>query len=136
MESHDVEAVATLDANAFEPIWQLSRNALVDAQRQAATFTVAEIDNQIVGYQLSTWHLESGHLARLAISPDLRGQRIGQQLVIQMLHFFAERQVHSITVNTQADNTSSQKLYQRLGFQPTHHVVPVWETLLEQELGK
>jgi [ribosomal protein S18]-alanine N-acetyltransferase len=122
----DLDAVADLDARAFAPTWHHNRLALQTASRQAATFTVLESNHELLGYQLSTWHLSSGHLARLAIRPDRQGQGLGALLVAEMLRFFAARSITTITVNTQADNLSSQRLYRRLGFEPTDHSVAYW----------
>jgi ribosomal-protein-alanine N-acetyltransferase len=122
----ELDAIAGLDAGAFEPIWHHNRAALESASRQAATFTVIENGREMLGYQLSTWHMDSGHLARLAIRPDRQGQGLGAALVGGMLRFFAERDIAMITVNTQADNTTSQRLYRRLGFEASGHSVPFW----------
>ncbi len=121
-----LDAIVSLDAAAFEPMWQYDRGMMEMAQRHAATFTFIEQQGQIYGYQLSTWHIESGHLARLAIHPDLQGQGLGGILMGDMLSFFAGRGVYTITVNTQADNLASQRLYKRYGFEPVNQRVDVW----------
>ena len=87
-----------------------------------------EDGQQILGYQLSTWHIDTGHLARLAIRPERQGQGLGALLVGQMIRFFIERNIHHITVNTQENNTTSQRLYLRLGFKPVGHSVAYWST--------
>jgi GNAT superfamily N-acetyltransferase len=122
----EMDSIAALDAMAFAPIWHHDRAALESASRQAATFTVLENGHDMLGYQLSTWHMDSGHLARLAVRPDRQGQGLGAALVGGMLRFFAERNVHTITVNTQADNTASRRLYGRLGFELSGHSVAFW----------
>lgn len=122
----DMDAVADVDGMAFEAIWHHNRATLEAASRQAATFTVLEDGGQILGYQLSTWHIDTGHLARLAIRPDRQGQGLGALLVGEMIRFFLERNVHHITVNTQENNLSSQRLYQRLGFKLVGHSVAYW----------
>jgi ribosomal-protein-alanine N-acetyltransferase len=126
----DLDAVAALDGLAFDPFWHHSRAGLETAWKQAATFTVLENDGELLGYQLSTWHIDSGHLARLAVRPDSQGQGLGGLLVGEMLRFFDARRVSQITVNTQADNFASQRLYQRLGFEPADHSVDFWTTSL------
>lgn len=122
----DLPDVANLDAMAFAPIWHHNRETLAAASRQAATFTRLDEGPAIAGYQLSTWHMDTGHLARLAIRPDLHGRGLGAALVGGMLRFFQERGVRIITVNTQADNMSSQRLYHKLGFQASGHSVSYW----------
>ena len=122
----DFDAVADVDGMAFQSIWHHNRATLEAASRQAATFTLLEDGQDVLGYQLSTWHIDTGHLARLAIRPDRQGQGLGALLVGEMIRFFMTRNVQHITVNTQENNLASQRLYNRLGFQPAGHNVAYW----------
>jgi len=127
MQSNDLSVVQHLDELAFEPIWQYSELALVNALAQTAFSTVAEIDSQIVAYQMSTAYTYTGHLARLAVHPQLRRQSIGYNLVRHLLAEFKARGIWRVTVNTQSDNLASQRLYQKLGFHFTGENIPVYE---------
>ncbi|GAB4467493.1 MAG: hypothetical protein Kow00124_00460 [Anaerolineae bacterium] len=127
----DLDAVARLDAAAFSPIWRYNRETLQAASLQAVTFTVLEGKEGLLGYQLSTEHEGVGHLARLAVLPEAQGRGYGALLVGSMIRCFRARGIHTLTVNTQADNIHSQRLYRRLGFRPTGHRVPVWTAMLE-----
>ncbi len=122
----DLEAAATIDAHAFEPLWRYDRATLQVAMAQAATFTLLERDGQALGYQLSTLHGEVGHLARLAVLPAEQGKGLGGLLIGSMLRFMQRHGVNVVTVNTQSDNFRSQRLYRRLGFERTGDGVPVW----------
>jgi ribosomal-protein-alanine N-acetyltransferase len=122
----DLDDVVQVDAASFRPLWQNSHDALLAAQSQASTFTLIELEGEVLGYQLSTWYLDAGHLARLAVKPEARGQGLGKLLVGDTLRFFEERNINKITVNTQADNLISQQLYVDLGFIHTGHRVPMW----------
>lgn len=121
-----LEDVVRVDQAAFDSIWQYSYDTLAAAQREAATFSRLDLDGEIVGYQLSTYHGSSGHLARLAVLPGEQGRGYGALLIGHLLRYFDARGVSVITVNTQEDNIRSQRLYHRLGFTPTGHRAPVW----------
>lgn len=123
---NDLETIEQVDAAAFHPLWHHNRAALEAAQQQSATFTLIERQGSVLGYQLSTWYIDTGHLARLAVLPEVQGLGLGKALVGEMLRFFEERGVTRITVNTQEDNLVSQNLYTSLGFNFTGHSVPVW----------
>jgi ribosomal protein S18 acetylase RimI-like enzyme len=88
--------------------------------------TVAERDSAIIGYQLSTLYFDGGHLARLAVHPSAQGGGVGAALLHDLIQRFMRRGVGSITVNTQASNTRSQRLYQRFGFERNGYDLPVW----------
>ncbi len=122
----DLQIIEEVDAAAFHPLWHHNRAALEAAQQQSATFTLIEREGEILGYQLSTWYIDTGHLARLAVKPNAQGRGLGKALVSEMLRFFEKRGITRITVNTQEDNLVSQNLYTGLGFHFTGHSVPVW----------
>ncbi len=125
MNFDDLARVHTVDAAAFTPVWQNSLPSLELAYRQAVIATVAEYQNRLVGYQISTPTPLGGHLARLAVLPDCQNLGIGYAILRDLLLQFKRRGARKITVNTQKDNPSSLKLYQKIGFQLTGEEYPV-----------
>jgi ribosomal-protein-alanine N-acetyltransferase len=131
MNYDDLVLINKLDQRAFDPIWQQSLDMLETAFQQSAIATVAEIPEGIIGYQISTAGSEGGHLARLAVHPQVRGQGVGYALARDMLIQFHRRGALRVTVNTQINNDASLALYKKVGFRPTGEVYPVYETFLE-----
>jgi ribosomal-protein-alanine N-acetyltransferase len=127
MTLDDLEAVQRVDEASFSPIWQNSLPYLELAFRQAAIASVAEMDGQLVGYQISTATPVGGHLARLAVDPQLQGQGIGHQLLYDLLIQFVRRGASCVTVNTQKDNAASLALYKRMSFQLSGEEYPVYQ---------
>jgi GNAT superfamily N-acetyltransferase len=125
MTRSDIEAVVRVDQRAFNPLWQHSARALAAAFDLASLATVIEIDDEIIGYQISTASALGAHLARLAIEPDRQGQGLAKALVIHALRHFQRRGIERMSVNTQADNKRSQLLYENLGFKKTGQTFPV-----------
>jgi ribosomal-protein-alanine N-acetyltransferase len=126
MEPEDLPAVCELDQEAFEPLWHNSLEGLAMAYRQSAWATVVEDHQHIIGYQISTSVPLSGHLARLAVRPELRHAGIGSALVIDLLHHFLRDGAWRVTVNTQDDNLASLSLYEKIGFHRTGETFPVF----------
>jgi ribosomal protein S18 acetylase RimI-like enzyme len=131
MNYDDLNQIKELDAKAFAPIWQQSIDMLEVAFQQAAIATVAETPEGIIGYQISTAGSGGGHLARLAVHPQVRGQGVGYALARDMLAQFHRRGSSCVTVNTQIDNEASMALYKKAGFRPTGEVYPIYETQLD-----
>jgi len=131
MNYEDLSPIKELDAIAFGPIWQQSTEMLEIAFQQAAIATVAETQEGIIGYQISTAGSGSGHLARLAVHPKVRGQGVGYALARDMLVQFYRRGSVRVTVNTQFDNEASMALYQKAGFRTTGEVYPIYEAYLD-----
>ncbi|MGW8225385.1 MAG: GNAT family N-acetyltransferase [Anaerolineales bacterium] len=126
MTLDDLPQVEILDRLAFGSIWHNSRLSLEYAFRQAAIATIAEIDGQIVGYQISTGMQMGGHLARLATHPRYQRRGIGDAILRDLMFQFKQRGAVRITVNTQEDNLGSITLYENLGFSRTGESYPVY----------
>lgn len=122
----DLERITEIDQAAFTPPWQLSLYELRQADRVAAIATVAVQNEVVLGYELTTLHLESAHLARLAVHPDAQRHGAGATLLHDLISRVNRRGIRGITVNTQASNLRSQQLYQRFGFERNGYDLPVW----------
>lgn len=126
MQPADLDQVAEVDKQAFEDAWVISRTSLQRAYLQSSHASVAEIDEQIIGYELSNANHLSAHLTRLAVLPQLTRQNIGYALTAQMLEYFTRQGIWQITVNTQDNNRASLSLYKKMGFYQTSDTFPVF----------
>lgn len=127
MELTDIEAVVNVDRTAFDTLWQISYSGLQAGLMKSAIATVAEVQSQIVGYQISTGSSTGGHLARLAVLPEFQGQGIGSAIIRDMLAQFGERGARKVSVNTQMGNLASLALYKKTGFQLTGEEYGVYQ---------
>lgn len=122
----DLPAVVRVDQAAFGNLWRNSYDALKIALGQASIATVAETEEGVIGYQISTPSAVGGHLARLAVLPQSQCHGLGYALVYDLLKQFKRRGARQVTVNTQSDNTSSLAVYTRAGFRATGETYPVF----------
>jgi len=130
MNFDDLTSIEVLDTITFDPVWRISESSLIYAYRQAAIATVAEMDNCIIGYQISTTSHHGGHLARLAIHPKYQRMGIGSNLIHDIIVHFNKRGVFNISVNTQTDNKTSLALYEKIGFQETNEIFPTYQFIM------
>lgn len=126
MVKADFEKVLTLDRLCFHPSWQMSLPAIENAFDQAGYATVIEEQENIIGYQITTESLDTAHLARIAINPAYQGQKLGKNILNDLLTHYANLNIRRFTVNTQNDNLSSQALYRKTGFNLTDESYPVY----------
>ena len=126
MTYHDIKTVTKIDQDCFLFIWKQSQDVIRRAFEQSSYTTVALLEDEIVGFQISTSHKAIAHLARLAVQPKFQGQHIGQALVQNMLRHYSRPWIHEITVNTQHDNQISLSLYSKMGFEPTGERFPIF----------
>ena len=124
--STDYEALAKLEEASFAPIWRQSAQALAVARPQSLSFDVALLDDEIVGYQLSAKAEAGAHLVRLTVHPEKHGLGIGSALLKHAFAYYYKRGLYSVSLNTQVENSASQKLYQKFGFQPSRQLLPIW----------
>jgi ribosomal protein S18 acetylase RimI-like enzyme len=117
MTESDLPAVAAVDWDGFAPLWRNSLPALRSGFAQAGFATVAIVEGDVVGYQISTRNSFGTHLARLAVSPHHQGHGIGYLLVQDLILQTRRAGLYRLTVNTQNDNTASLALYQKIGFE-------------------
>jgi ribosomal protein S18 acetylase RimI-like enzyme len=130
MTQEDIPKVRQVDAQSFDPLWQNSQESLESAWEKSASASVAQISDQVIGYQLSTGSSSGGHLARLAVRPDWQSCGVGTALVRHLLTQFHMWGALRVTVNTQADNQASLSLYSKLGFRRTDKYYPVFQLQL------
>lgn len=126
MQPEDLDRVAEIDQLAFEPIWQNSLSQIKLSYDMAVYATVAEINDQIVGFQISTSTMFSYHLARLAVLPKMQQKRVGLALVTDLIDRARNDRIWQCTINTQDDNHSSLTLYRKAGFTLTGDKFPVF----------
>lgn len=126
MLTRDLSDVEEVDRTAFPLLWQITSGILQRAHAQAYLASVAIDQGQITGYQISTRSSIGIHLARLAVHPKVQGTGVGQLLVKELIDQSIKRGIQHLTVNTQSDNATSLKLYQKLGFKETGERYPVY----------
>ena len=127
MTFDDLHAVAKIDAVAFGAIWRNSYDSVELSFQQSTLATIAEDEDGVKGYQISTASPMGGHLARLAVMPENQSRGIGYALVRDALDQFERRGALRVTVNTQEENLVSFSLYAKLGFRLTGEKYPVYQ---------
>lgn len=126
MTEADLPDVEKTDAASFDPLWQNPLETLRRAYAQALYATVAESENGIIGYQISTGGGQRAHLARLAVHPAVQGKGAGRALLKDLFVSLTYMGILRLSVNTQSDNQASLSLYQRMGFMRTGEQFPVY----------
>lgn len=126
MAEADIPAVTRVDNAAFEPLWHNSLDTLQRAFSQALIATVAETEEGVIGYQMTTGHGPRAHLARLAVDPAMQGRGVGRALLSDLFAYLTRIGTTRLSVNTQSDNRVSLNLYKSMGFIRTGEEYPVY----------
>lgn len=126
----ELETLAIIEKEAFEPRWRYSAKTLAWAKRQSLSFDVAVWKGELVGYQCSTSGYQGAHLARMTVHPAQQGKGVGTTLLGHAFADYRRRKKWRVTLNTQSDNVTSQSLYGKFGFQVRGDSYPVWSYCL------
>lgn len=129
MQVADLDAVARLDAAAFDPLWHYGTKALWELLFSGRV-QVALVGERIVGYTAMAHRNDEIHLTRIAVAPDVQGQGIGRLLLVDAIGYARQKGARAVTLNTQVNNARSQDLYQAYGFRPTRQMLPVYTLLI------
>ncbi|MGC8826055.1 MAG: GNAT family N-acetyltransferase [Anaerolineae bacterium] len=120
----DAETAAGIDVQTFEPMWRYPPALHAAMIARLPYYRIAEWDGLPVGYAAGDIVLEQGQIIRLAVRPAWQGRGIGRRLLADALEFFAQQDVCPVTLNTQADNLRSRRLYEAFGFERVSVEVP------------
>jgi GNAT superfamily N-acetyltransferase len=90
---------------------------------------VAEREGEIVGFATLRKHsAEAGEVPLYGVDPSIQGHGIGRGLIIGALRWCESQNIAKMFISTQITNLSSQKVWVRLGFEPTqaHYTFHKW----------
>lgn len=126
MQEADLFVVEQIDLQAFGAFWHNTLDSLQRARAQSFSSTVAENESGVIGYQISTGNPFGAHLARLAVHPEAQGRGVASALVYELMQEAGVLRSGRLSVNTQEDNHTSLRLYEKLGFLRTGEYYPVF----------
>lgn len=116
VERRDIPMLLAIETACFEDLWRYDAASFEDIAATHPYFVVAELNEQVIGYQFNALDGEYGYLVRIAVHPSLNSKGIGARLMVEAIHFFERERVLRIMLNTQDDNAHAHRLYEWFGF--------------------
>jgi ribosomal protein S18 acetylase RimI-like enzyme len=124
VEPDDLDVLAAMDAETFDPLWHFGRRDLFELLLRGH-MQVAWAGDEIAGYSAICANSRSeGQLARLAVHPRFQGRGIGRALLVEAIRY-AAGEFSVLVLNTQTTNERAQLLYRSFGFRPLGTPIPV-----------
>ncbi len=112
----DVPRVLEIERASFRTPWPSDAYTHELKENRLATYLVARIETQLVGYAGMWIILDEAHITTIAVDPSYRGQHIGERLLVGLIDVALERGARWMTLEVRKSNTAAQALYRKYGF--------------------
>jgi ribosomal protein S18 acetylase RimI-like enzyme len=86
--------------------------------KESMKITVAKINDEYIGYCISTIIHEKGEIQSLHVDENNRGNGIGKKLVIKHIEWMNEKNCKVIGVTVSQENEATKWFYRKLEFYP------------------
>ncbi|MBV8364192.1 MAG: ribosomal protein S18-alanine N-acetyltransferase [Candidatus Eremiobacteraeota bacterium] len=116
MVLEDIPDVMRIETLCFPTTWP--QNAFYNEveENKLAHYFVGRLGNRIVAYGGIWVILEDSHVTTIAVHPEFRSRKYGEQLFLRLLDEAIERGASWITLEVRESNAVAQNLYRKYGF--------------------
>jgi ribosomal-protein-alanine N-acetyltransferase len=118
MTAADIRPVMRIESLSFTTAWPHNAFASEVNDNKLAHYYVGRIDGEIVAYGGIWVILEESHITTIAVHPDWRGKRYGEELLLHLLREAIEHGAAWMTLEVRESNDVAQSLYRKYGFTP------------------
>jgi ribosomal-protein-alanine N-acetyltransferase len=116
MVAEDLPAVLRIETLSFSTAWPPNAFANEIRDNKLAHYFVGRLDDQVVAYGGIWVILEDSHVTTIAVHPDYRGLKIGEEMLLRLLDEAIAHGASWITLEVRESNETAQKLYRKYGF--------------------
>ena len=116
MTERDLDEVGRIEAESFPSTWPSNAFRTEIHDNKLAFYYVGRVGGRIVAYGGIWVILEDSHITTIAVHPEFRGKRFGEQMLLRLLDETMERGASWITLEVRESNAVAQSLYRKYGF--------------------
>ncbi|HZK24540.1 MAG TPA: ribosomal protein S18-alanine N-acetyltransferase [Oscillospiraceae bacterium] len=111
-----VDKVSAIENEVYTSPWSVHAfiNEILD--NGFASYYVALLDEEVVGYAGIWVILDEAHITTLAVRPSFQGQGLGRQLLEHLIAEAAIKGAKRMTLEVRVSNEIAQRLYKKYGF--------------------
>jgi [ribosomal protein S18]-alanine N-acetyltransferase len=132
LQEADLPALVALEEETFPWLWWETGDSFRQSQRRPDTWVLlGYTGDELAGYLVLTVRGSWGHLNRIGVHPRQQGQGLGLELLAVAIEEMAHHGARSVGLNTQSDNTRSQRLYEGFGFVRTGETFRIYGRWLD-----
>ncbi len=116
MTPADIPAVLEIERRSFPTPWPRDAYEHELDHNRTAIYLVARREGAVVGYAGMWVVMDEAHITTIAVHPGLRGQGIGERLLIALIDRAGERGARWVQLEVRRSNLVAQSLYRKYGF--------------------
>lgn len=117
MNVPDIEQIMEVETTSFKTPWSADAfmNELIN--NHFAYYIIAQIGQRIIGY-CGVWIIiDEAHITNVAVHPDYRGNKIGENLMRHIITLSMSYGAKKMTLEVRVSNKIAQALYNKFGFE-------------------
>jgi len=116
MTPADLTAVLRIEELSFTTAWPQNAFANEIRDNKLAHYFVGRVGDAVVAYGGIWVILEDSHVTTIAVHPDYRGRKLGEEMLLKLLDEAIAQGASWITLEVRESNESAQRLYRKYGF--------------------
>ncbi|MFC4812804.1 ribosomal protein S18-alanine N-acetyltransferase [Paenibacillus sp. GCM10023250] len=119
MTLDDVPAIAAIEEESFTTPW--TKEAFVNelTNNHFARYMVMDYEGAAIGYAGMWTIMDEAHVTNVAVREAYRGQGLGEQLMTGLMRTAVLFGARRMTLEVRVSNAVAQRLYSKLGFEPS-----------------
>jgi [ribosomal protein S18]-alanine N-acetyltransferase len=116
MAQSDLPAVLRIEGLSFTTSWPANAFSNEIRDNKLAHYFVGRLGGQLVAYGGIWAILEDSHITTIAVHPEYRGLKLGEEMLLKLLDEAILQGASWITLEVRESNEVAQKLYRKYGF--------------------
>ena len=116
MVPDDLPAVLRIEDLSFSTSCPANAFANEIRDNKLAHYFVGRLDGRVVAYGGIWVILEDSHITTIAVDPDYRGRKLGEEMLLRLLDQAIAQGASWITLEVRESNEVAQRLYRKYGF--------------------
>ena len=118
MQLADLPSIHAIELASFSAPWPANAYRSELESNRLASYLVARVDDDVVGYGGMWLMVDEAHITTFAIHPAWRRQRIGERLLLEFVDVSIARHAREMTLEVRLSNLPARRLYEKFGFRP------------------
>jgi ribosomal-protein-alanine N-acetyltransferase len=118
MKRKHLRSVVAIEQQVYPEPWTTGLFVSELAMKAVRDYTVALIDDAVVGYAGLSYIEDEAHLTNIAIDPLFQGRSLATKLMLRCFELCTSRGVPNMTLEVRVSNLAAQALYRKFGFAP------------------